>query len=355
MNKARYSFFILYTVQVKKSISEQRALEREVRKAKRKVEGSLAPEDIKKAKAELREAQKNVREYIAKVNAEEGARVLARNPLQEKIYSGDIHIGSSAEPVHAPESLPANVSDGHSVEVDIPADKTVENAYTDVPVQKIVNNQYIDKYPNSDIIEAGDKKPEIPEEIINDVNMAVDKVAEDFPVIRERVEPIVFADTSPDLGENGLIPDKAINVIRLSDDYCSDYSKLCQKLAEDFESHFSYETDNVGSLACHELGHAIHKILAMKRAGVKYGEVLTPIKKKIFEQELQKIKVEVYLAAFSDETLEEIDGACVGELGTMTYRNPDELIAQSFGNYYYGKTKSRVGNAIVEYFKRGLV
>ncbi|MCR4888228.1 MAG: hypothetical protein K5979_03455 [Ruminococcus sp.] len=39
----------------------------------RKVEGSLAPEDIKKAKAELREAQKNV-----------------RDPVQEKIYEGEV-------------------------------------------------------------------------------------------------------------------------------------------------------------------------------------------------------------------------------------------------------------------------
>ena len=38
----------------------------------------------------------------------------------------------------------------------------------------------------------------------------------------------------------------------------------------------------------------------------------------------------------------------------MVEENANELIAQSFGNYYYGKTKSRVANAIVEYFKREL-
>lgn len=120
-----------------------RSLEREVRKAKRKVEGFTDAENIKKAKAELREAQKNVREYIAKVNAEEGARVLVRNPLQEKIYSGDVRIGSSAEPVHAPESLPANVSDGHSVEVDIPAPDNGQPEYTDTPIPKNVHNSSV--------------------------------------------------------------------------------------------------------------------------------------------------------------------------------------------------------------------
>lgn len=262
------------------------------------------------------------------------------------MFEGEVKPEYKTEPPVSDALAP----EGKAVEVTVSEPEKAEGAYTE---ERIPEN-YIDKYPNSDIIETGNKNPEIPEEIINDVNEAVDKVAEDFPVIREQVETIAFADTSPDLGENGLILGKAINVIRLSEYYCSDYSLLREKLLTDFNSHFSYEADNAGSLACHELGHALHKILAMKRAGVKYGEVLTPIKKKIFEQELQKIKGEVYLAAFSDETLEEIDDACIGELGTMTYRNPDELIAQSFGNYYYGKSKSQVGKAIVEYFKRGL-
>mgnify|MGYP002622847593 CR=1 FL=1 len=326
---------------------QQRALEREIRKAKRKVNGFTDPENIKKAKAELRQAQKKLEDFIDKVNAEEGETVLKRDEGKEKVYEGEVKPEYKIEPPVSDAPVP----EGKAVEVIVSEPEKAEGAYTE---ERIPEN-YIDKYPNSDIIETGNKNPEIPEEIINDVNEAVDKVAEDFPIIREQVEPIVFADTSTDLGENGLLPGKAINVIRLSEYYCSNYSLLREKLLIDFNSHFSYEADNAGSLVCHELGHALHKILAMKRAGIKYGEVLTPIKKEVFEQELQKIKGEVYLAAFSDETLEEIDDACISELGTMTYRNPDELIAQSFGNYYYGKSKSQVGKAIVEYFKRGLM
>ena len=94
----------------------QRALEREVRKAKRKVEGFTDAENIKKAKTELREAQRQVREYIAKVNADEGARVLVRNPLQEKIYSGDVRIGSSAEPVNVHNSSVDNFGESGIIE-----------------------------------------------------------------------------------------------------------------------------------------------------------------------------------------------------------------------------------------------
>lgn len=213
----------------------------------------------------------------------------------------------------------------------------------------------LDKYSNSDIIESRDKKPDMPEEIVIDVNKAVDKVAKDFPVIREQVEPIEFADTGSALGENGLLNDRAVNVIKLSENYCSDYSLLRQKLSEDFINRVSYETDNVGSLTCHELGHAIHKILAMKRAGIKYGELLSPIKRVLFEQELQNITIEIYNAAFTDESYEVIVETCEQELGSMVTEKPGELIAQSFGNYYYGITKMSIAKSIVEYFMRELM
>lgn len=106
-----------------KAEQAQRALEREVRKAKRKVEGSLDPADVKKAKAELAEAQKNVRDHINKTNAAEGDTVLVRKPLQEKIYGGDVYIGSDADPVYGPKSPPASVPEGHAVDVDVAAPK----------------------------------------------------------------------------------------------------------------------------------------------------------------------------------------------------------------------------------------
>lgn len=106
-----------------KEEQHQRALEREVRKAKRKVEGSLDPADVKKAKDELREAQKNVRDHINKTNADEGTRVLVRKPLQEKIYGGDVRIGSDADPVYGPKSPPESVPEGYAVDVDVAAPK----------------------------------------------------------------------------------------------------------------------------------------------------------------------------------------------------------------------------------------
>jgi hypothetical protein len=66
-----------------------RRLENEVRKAKRKAEGFSDPDNVKKANKELRDAQKKIRDFINKVNEEEGKLILKRDYDREKIYSGD--------------------------------------------------------------------------------------------------------------------------------------------------------------------------------------------------------------------------------------------------------------------------
>lgn len=69
-----------------KEEQHQRALEREVRKAKRKVEGLTYKENVKKAKGELRKVEKELQDYINKTNKQEGELVLVRKPVQEKIF-----------------------------------------------------------------------------------------------------------------------------------------------------------------------------------------------------------------------------------------------------------------------------
>lgn len=361
-----------------KAEQAQRALEREVRKAKRKVEGSLAPEDVKKAKAELQEAQKNVRDHINKTNADEGTRVLVRKPLQEKIYGGDVRIGSDADPVYGPKSPPESVPEGYAVDVDVaapkqsaPAQYTEEkiperfkSAETEKPTEaqqppvEDVNNSSIDYSEKNDIIESGDKKPEIPKEIIDKANEAYDMIKKDFPVLLEYPSDIEYVDTGTSLGRNQLIKIGSASCakfrVMLSDYYCSDYALLRQTMSEHFDDKYSYESDNVGSLLCHEVGHSLHRILAFKRTGIRYGEIMSSETEAKYKEAFAEIRKEVYLAAFSDEDYFEIQNACTRELGSMVEENANELIAQSFGNYYYGKTKSRVANAIVEYFKREL-
>lgn len=318
---------------------KQRAMERKIRALKRKVEGMQDEKKVKEYKRKLREEQGKLREFI-----KEHDDVLRRDYSREKIYSG------KGEPKQtAPRTEEAPMSK-------LPENTTPQlpEVMQDSPKAKKIMSEGVDKYPNSDIIKT-ERKSNIPEEVISDVNKAVEKVAEDFPVIKDQVEPIEYDDLYDALGVNGLRNNSAINVIKLSKQYCSDYSLLRQKLSDDYKNKVSYQTDNVGSLACHELGHAIHKILAFKRAGLEYGKPISAEQNILLNKKLNEICIEIYEAAFDDsfETPEAIFDECAKQLGSMAVM-PNELIAQSFGNYYYGSDKMPIAKSIIEYFIKEL-
>lgn len=131
---------------------EQRRLENKVRKAKRKVEGLSDPDNIKKAKAELREAQKQLREFIDKVNADEGETILKRDYGKEKIYQNEnlqngltytgtediINIRSSGK-------VPITDGNGHYCELIGKID------YNDKEAVAQSLREFEEKYKNSDI------------------------------------------------------------------------------------------------------------------------------------------------------------------------------------------------------------
>ena len=139
---------------------KQRALEREVRRAKRKVEGFSDPENIRKAKAELRAAQKKLRDFIDQTNAAEGKVILKRDKNKEKIYGAP-----SPQPQSAP-APPVDVPDTSKVtpaEVTLDAPQAPPDAYRDTPVPEReglimsssdVHESSIDKSAESGIIEA---------------------------------------------------------------------------------------------------------------------------------------------------------------------------------------------------------
>lgn len=319
---------------------KQRAMERKIRALKRKVEGTQDEKKVKEYKRKLREEQGKLREFI-----KEHDDVLRRDYSREKIYSGKGEPKQEAAPrtEEAPMSeLPENTT------------PQLPEVTLDSPKAKKIMSEGVDKYPNSDIIKT-ERKSNIPKEVISDVNKAVEKVAEDFPVIKDQVEPIEYDDLYDALGVNGLRNNSAINVIKLSKQYCSDYSLLRQKLSDDYKNKVSYQTDNVGSLACHELGHAIHKILAFKQAGLEYGKPISAEQNILLNKKLNEICIEIYETAFDDsfKTPEAIFDECANQLGSMAVM-PNELIAQSFGNYYYGSDKMPIAKSIIEYFIKEL-
>lgn len=125
-------------------------------------------------------------------------------------------------------------------------------------------------------------------------------------------------------------------------------------LTSDYQFGYSYKTGSIESLVAHELGHNVHVALALKRSKIEYGKPLNLIQQQIFKNEYAKIKQEIYSVSFTHESLEDIYIKCSNELGRMTEGKPGELIAQSFGNYYYGEEKSAIASKIVKFFMKEL-
>ena len=202
---------------------------------------------------------------------------------------------------------------------------------------------------------------EVPEDVQKDVNNAIEKIEKDFPSILELVQNILFGDCGKALGENRVnttIDGVFTYKIVLNKSAFSNRESLLKALSVDYLDGTSYNTDRIESLVAHELGHSAHHAVIQKRIGY-HGGKMTSKMAELYKSQYDQILQEIYVAAFPDEdypdiTAQEIFKSIEAELGTMAKNNAAELIAQSFGNYYYGSKKSRIATKIVEWFKEEL-
>lgn len=115
--------------------AKQRRLENKVRKAKRKVLGFSDPHNIKQAKAEQREAQKELREFVS-----EHSNILNRDYSREKVYNTSIStspknievLGGFAESEEISEDIKSEIMrsiDKVQLEYDIRVDECI---FTDI-------------------------------------------------------------------------------------------------------------------------------------------------------------------------------------------------------------------------------
>ncbi len=183
---------------------------------------------------------------------------------------------------------------------------------------------------------------------------ATKKITSDFKTLERYMEPITFGDVVGGLAENRFVISTGRSGITLRQNDFSNPNELLKLLKKDYERKISYDTDYIESLVAHEMGHAAHVALALKRANIPYGEPLTAVRLEIFDKVYGEISQEIYEVCFDNESFMEIQDICTRELGICTFGNSHELIAQSFGNYYYGSQKSKVAKKIVHYFRKGL-
>lgn len=218
-------------------------------------------------------------------------------------------------------------------------------------VDKSGESGIINKYRGKGIEVVSDD--EISDETIERVERATKRVTKDFKVLEYYSEPITFGDVEGGLAVNRYNENTGLNNIVLRKSDFANPEALLEQLRKDFESGKSYETKYIESLVAHEMGHNAHMALALRKAKLLYGVPLSPehiveLKKSIIE-----VRNEVYEYVFGDMKFKDIYFAVKSELGYMSNIN-NELISQSFGNYYYGKKKSKIARKVLKYFKKEL-
>ncbi len=201
-----------------------------------------------------------------------------------------------------------------------------------------------------------EKSSEIPVSVVTSVEEAAKKVTSDFKILEEHSEPITFGDAGTDaFASNEFMPSTGKNKITLSKTAFSNPTELENCLKQDYINGASYEVTGIESLVAHEMGHNAHIALALKRAGLRYGNQFSNVDFFLFSREYNKISQEIYTVSFTNESYFEIQTKCRDQLGKTTVGNPRELIAQSFGNYYYGVKKAEIAERIVKHFIKELL
>lgn len=252
---------------------QQRALEREIRKAKRKVNGFTDPENIRKAKAELRQAQKELKDFIDKVNAEEGETVLRRDEGKEKVYEGEVSkaaepVKESASPEVETKPPEAPEPEGKAVEVTVSEPEKAEGAYTEEPVPQAenVNNPSIDNSEESGIIKNIELPPETDEvrsmsdETKKQISDSIDKIQSEFDVEIDEFVTEKLPDANknvpfqfqPVRGKDGELIKRL--VINSGYDFMGTQAEFHKRIMRNFNSK-TLASNSVLGLIAHELAH----------------------------------------------------------------------------------------------------
>lgn len=298
---------------------QQRALEREIRKAKRKVEGFTDPENVRKAKAELRQTQKNLKDFIDNVNAEEGETVLRRDEGKEKVYEGEVKPEYKTEPPVSDASVP----EGKAVEVTVSEPEKTEGAYTKEPVPQTenVNNQSIDISAENGIIESGNNhalgdssaeqyepnysfEPKVTPEVQEAFNEEYNKAVELYGEINTVSGVDVMTDVSKDEGNYN---DNS-RWISLRHAEKKNGLKLMAAVAQEKYKNGKWSTGHPRHAMRHEIGHAIQLHYSMN--DTNWSEKLLKISD-IFQKAIQEIEGYTMPSSYIGDDIEEFISECV--------------------------------------------
>jgi len=271
---------------------QQRKLEREIRKRKRILAGTVEDKDRKEAQRNLRIAQKNLRDFL-KSHPE-----FKRQSRREKIY--DV--------------------------------KNIKNMMSSEDNQKVKGNK-------------------ISDELMPDIKEGIRKMNKEFPSFKELVSKITYDPSTEKeyaYSETGINEGKVSTTIKVGKIF-SDRSALLQSISKDIKSGHTYSDMTSKSLIVHECTHTLEINLTLKEMKIdakqvtdsqwiefknKYGFISGEIK----EQAMKNLNIEFMhpkwykmykdLGNYAKINSNEFLAQCISQV--LTTENPSEIALEVF-------------------------
>ncbi len=270
----------------------QRKLEREIRKRKRILEGTVDEDDRKTARKRLRMAQKEMRDFLEKHPE------FKRQSRREKIY------------------ITKNV-------------------------KEMMNSEN-----NHDL-----KANKISDELMPEIKDGIRKMNKEFPTFKEFVTKIAYDPSTEKeyaYSETGINEGKIYTTIKVGKLF-SDRSVLLQSISKDIKGGHTYNGMTPKSLIVHECTHALEINLTIKKMGInannatdnqwlefksKYGTISEEIK----EQAMKNLGIEFMqpkwykmykeLGNYAKINSNEFLAQCISQV--LTTENPSEIALEVF-------------------------
>lgn len=278
---------------------KQRQLEREIRKRKRIFAGVVDEKNKKKASADLRRAQKNLRDFL-KEHPE-----FKRHYHREKVYD-----------------------------------------------QNIVKNPV-----KSDGSFTGEKT-KIDDDLMTDIKDGIKTMYKEFPSFKELVDKVYFDPATTKeyaYSETGISDGKVTTSIKLSR-WFADKEALQEGIKKDVKRGHIYRNTSPKSLLVHEGTHALEVVITLKEMGIDPRNV-SDVQWKSFKKKYGFVSNEIKEQAMKNLGIEFMQPKwykMYEELGMYAKNNSNEFMAQCISQVLTTDTPSDVAKEVYRLLKERL-
>ena len=193
----------------------------------------------------------------------------------------------------------------------------------------------------------GGHLPQPEEEVVDAVRGIVDRMAEKFPIIRDKLETIIFGE------EAGIAAcDRNGRFIVLDSNIFQNMKSLKSAFDQLVAQGHTISASDPRFIVAHELGHLIEASIILKRANISSATMSSVNWSAYAKHRLELWKDYFLNMGFAEESTEQIYDIIKRELGVRALDDSSEMAAQAIAAYFYGDAPGEYTLKLVEYIEQ---